>query len=80
MSYCSPESVSLKTQTCPCASLRDHYKTEYEDRLRDELENIRMKTGQEIDNLQRTSKEMYERENRYAEREREVDGWMDGYS
>ncbi|XP_046886881.1 progesterone-induced-blocking factor 1 [Hypomesus transpacificus] len=43
---------------------RDHYKTEYEDRLRDELENIRMKTGQEIDNLQRTSKEMYERENR----------------
>nr|XP_057914485.1 progesterone-induced-blocking factor 1 [Doryrhamphus excisus] len=43
---------------------RDHYKSEYERKLRDELENIRMKTGQEIDHLQRTSKEMYERENR----------------
>uniref|UniRef100_A0A8D3BS22 Progesterone-induced-blocking factor 1 n=1 Tax=Scophthalmus maximus TaxID=52904 RepID=A0A8D3BS22_SCOMX len=43
---------------------RDHYKTEYENKLREELENIRLKTGQEIDNLQRTSREMYERENR----------------
>ncbi|XP_037127223.1 progesterone-induced-blocking factor 1 isoform X1 [Syngnathus acus] len=42
----------------------DHYKSEYEHKLRDELENIRLKTGQEIDNLQRTSREMYERENR----------------
>ncbi|XP_061645004.1 progesterone-induced-blocking factor 1 [Phyllopteryx taeniolatus] len=42
----------------------DHYKSEYERKLRDELENIRLKTGQEIDNLQRTSREMYERENR----------------
>lgn len=43
---------------------RDHYKSEYETRLREELENIRLKTGQEIDNLQRASREMYERENR----------------
>ncbi|KAG9349559.1 hypothetical protein JZ751_028006 [Albula glossodonta] len=43
---------------------RDHYKTEYENKLRDELEQIRLKTNHEIDNLQRTSKEMYERENR----------------
>uniref|UniRef100_A0A8D0AJI9 Progesterone immunomodulatory binding factor 1 n=1 Tax=Sander lucioperca TaxID=283035 RepID=A0A8D0AJI9_SANLU len=43
---------------------RDHYKSEYETKLRDELENIRLKTSQEIDNLQRTSREMYERENR----------------
>ncbi|XP_061083215.1 progesterone-induced-blocking factor 1 isoform X1 [Conger conger] len=43
---------------------RDHYKTEYENKLRDELEQIRMKTGHEIESLQRTSKEMYERENR----------------
>uniref|UniRef100_A0A3Q3DKF1 Progesterone immunomodulatory binding factor 1 n=1 Tax=Hippocampus comes TaxID=109280 RepID=A0A3Q3DKF1_HIPCM len=42
----------------------DHHKSEYERKLRDELENIRLKTGQEIDNLQRTSREMYERENR----------------
>ncbi|XP_057703771.1 progesterone-induced-blocking factor 1 isoform X2 [Corythoichthys intestinalis] len=42
----------------------DHYKSEYERKLRDELENVRLKTGQEIDNLQRTSREMYERENR----------------
>lgn len=33
--------------------------------MREELENIRLKTGQEIENLQRTSREMYERENRY---------------
>lgn len=44
---------------------RDRYKSEYEAKLREELENIRLKTSQEIDNLQRTSREMYERENRY---------------
>ncbi|XP_062383325.1 progesterone-induced-blocking factor 1 [Sardina pilchardus] len=43
---------------------RDHYKSEYESKLRDELENIRLKTSQEMESLQRTSKEMYERENR----------------
>uniref|UniRef100_W5MZY0 Progesterone immunomodulatory binding factor 1 n=1 Tax=Lepisosteus oculatus TaxID=7918 RepID=W5MZY0_LEPOC len=43
---------------------RDHYKTEYENRLRDEMEQIRTKTNQEIESLRRTSKEMYERENR----------------
>uniref|UniRef100_UPI003AAAC633 progesterone-induced-blocking factor 1 n=1 Tax=Centroberyx gerrardi TaxID=166262 RepID=UPI003AAAC633 len=43
---------------------RDHYKSEYENKLREELENIRLKTSQEIGNLQRTSREMYERENR----------------
>ncbi|KAM9727074.1 progesterone-induced-blocking factor 1 [Menidia menidia] len=43
---------------------RDHYKSEYENKLREELENIRLKTSLEIDNLQRTSREMYERENR----------------
>ncbi|XP_015240669.1 PREDICTED: progesterone-induced-blocking factor 1 [Cyprinodon variegatus] len=43
---------------------RDYYKSEYENKLRDELENIRLKTSQEIENLQRTSREMYERENR----------------
>ncbi|XP_028911376.1 progesterone-induced-blocking factor 1 isoform X1 [Ornithorhynchus anatinus] len=43
---------------------RDHYKTEYESKLRDELEQIRLKTNQEIEKLRSTSKEMYERENR----------------
>ncbi|NXN18819.1 PIBF1 factor, partial [Indicator maculatus] len=43
---------------------RDHYKTEYEKRLNEELEQIRLKTNQEIDQLRSTSKEMYERENR----------------
>ncbi|XP_043389774.1 progesterone-induced-blocking factor 1 isoform X3 [Chelonia mydas] len=43
---------------------RDHYKTEYENKLRDELEQIRLKTNQEIERLRSTSKEMYERENR----------------
>ncbi|KAM9319393.1 progesterone-induced-blocking factor 1 [Gastrophryne carolinensis] len=43
---------------------RDHYKTEYENKLRDELEQIKLKTNQEIDQLRVASKEMYERENR----------------
>uniref|UniRef100_A0A673I1E9 Progesterone immunomodulatory binding factor 1 n=1 Tax=Sinocyclocheilus rhinocerous TaxID=307959 RepID=A0A673I1E9_9TELE len=43
---------------------RDHYKTEYENKLRDELEHIRTKTSHEIESLQRASKETYERENR----------------
>lgn len=46
----------------PC---RDHYKTEYENKLHDELEQIRLKTNQEIDQLRSASREMYERENRY---------------
>ncbi|CAK7288765.1 progesterone-induced-blocking factor 1 [Vulpes vulpes] len=43
---------------------RDHYKTEYENKLHDELEQIRLKTNQEIDQLRSASREMYERENR----------------
>uniref|UniRef100_A0A8C5IVZ0 Progesterone immunomodulatory binding factor 1 n=1 Tax=Junco hyemalis TaxID=40217 RepID=A0A8C5IVZ0_JUNHY len=46
---------------------RDHYKAEYEKRLHEELEQIRLKTNQEIDQLRSTSKEMYERENRYRQ-------------
>ncbi|NXF88525.1 PIBF1 factor, partial [Eubucco bourcierii] len=65
---------------------RDHYKTEYEKRLNEELEQIRLKTNQEIDQLRSTSKEMYERENRnlreardnaVAEKERAVIGERD---
>ncbi|NXE10479.1 PIBF1 factor, partial [Lophotis ruficrista] len=43
---------------------RDHYKIEYEKKLQEELEQIRLKTNQEIEQLRSTSKEMYERENR----------------
>ncbi|CAH2223875.1 Hypothetical predicted protein [Pelobates cultripes] len=43
---------------------RDHYKTEYENKLRNELEQIKLKTNQEIEQLRGASKEMYERENR----------------
>ncbi|XP_068785759.1 progesterone-induced-blocking factor 1 isoform X2 [Struthio camelus] len=46
---------------------RDHYKTEYENRLQEELEQIRLKTNQEIEQLRSTSKEMYERENRFRQ-------------
>lgn len=48
----------------PFVSFRDHYKTEYENKLHDELEQIRLKTNQEIDQLRNASREMYERENR----------------
>ncbi|XP_019593736.2 progesterone-induced-blocking factor 1 isoform X2 [Rhinolophus sinicus] len=60
---------------------RDHYKTEYENKLCDELERIKLKTNQEIDQLRSASREMYERENRHlreakdnavAERDRAV--------
>lgn len=61
-SFRLPELCSFLSTSFKC---RDHYKSEYESKLKDELENIRLKTGQEIDNLQRTSREMYERENRY---------------
>ncbi|XP_048350076.1 progesterone-induced-blocking factor 1 [Sphaerodactylus townsendi] len=43
---------------------RDHYKTEYENKLHDQLEQIRLKTAQEIEHLRTATKEMYERENR----------------
>lgn len=43
---------------------RDHFKAEYENKLRDELEQIKLKTNLEIDQLRSASKEMYERENR----------------
>ncbi|XP_015988882.1 progesterone-induced-blocking factor 1 isoform X1 [Rousettus aegyptiacus] len=43
---------------------RDHYKTEYENKLYNELEQIKLKTNQEIDQLRSASREMYERENR----------------
>uniref|UniRef100_A0A8C2UDS5 Progesterone immunomodulatory binding factor 1 n=1 Tax=Coturnix japonica TaxID=93934 RepID=A0A8C2UDS5_COTJA len=46
---------------------RDHYKTEFEKRLHEELEQIRLKTNQEIEQLRSASKEMYERENRYRQ-------------
>lgn len=39
---------------------------EYESKLRDELEMIRVRTNTEIDRLKTSTKEMYERENRYV--------------
>lgn len=47
---------------------RDQYKTEYEAKLRDELEQIRLRTGTEIEHLKTSTREMYERENRYLQR------------
>ncbi|NWI61749.1 PIBF1 factor, partial [Calyptomena viridis] len=41
-----------------------HYKSEYEKRLHEELEQIRLKTNQEIEQLRSASREMYECENR----------------
>ena len=44
---------------------RDQYKSEYEMRLREELEGIRVRTNTEIDRLKTSTKEMFERENRW---------------
>ncbi|CAF3584409.1 unnamed protein product [Rotaria socialis] len=45
-------------------STRDAYKTEYENKLAAELEQLRSKTTLEIDKLRESTKEMYDRENR----------------
>ncbi|CAF0964898.1 unnamed protein product [Rotaria sp. Silwood1] len=45
-------------------STRDAYKTEYENKLAIELDQLRSKTTLEIDKLRESIKEMYERENR----------------
>ena len=44
---------------------RDQYKSEYGNKLREELEQIRVRTNGEIDRLRTSTREMYERENRY---------------
>lgn len=59
-----PICFKRKFMVVPFVSFRDHYKTEYENKLHDELEQIRLKTNQEIDQLRNASREMYERENR----------------
>ena len=43
---------------------RDQYKCEYENKLKEELEQIRVRTNGEIDRLRTSTREMYERENR----------------
>lgn len=43
---------------------RDQYKSEYESKLREELEQIRVRTNAEIERLNSSAKELYERENR----------------
>lgn len=49
----------------PLLLCRDQYKCEYESRLKAELEGIRLQTSVELENLQRSSREVFERENRY---------------
>ncbi|XP_076467958.1 progesterone-induced-blocking factor 1-like [Babylonia areolata] len=51
---------------------RDQYKSEYENKLREELEQIRIRTNAEIDRLRTSSKEMYERENRNLREARDM--------
>lgn len=49
---------------CWIIRFRDAYKTEYENKLQIELEQLRSKTNIEIEKLRDGVKEMYERENR----------------
>ncbi|VDI63543.1 Hypothetical predicted protein, partial [Mytilus galloprovincialis] len=50
----------------------DQYKTEYENKLKEELEQIRTKTNSEIDRLRTSTREMYERENRNLREARDM--------
>ncbi|XP_078737329.1 progesterone-induced-blocking factor 1 isoform X1 [Lampetra fluviatilis] len=45
-------------------SAREQYKSEYEMRLRDEMDAVRAQTNQEMERLRLNGKEIYERENR----------------
>ena len=47
-----------------CRVSRDKYRSDYEEKLRNELEQIRIRTDAEIDRLKTSTREMYERENR----------------
>ncbi|BFZ15223.1 hypothetical protein BsWGS_18261 [Bradybaena similaris] len=51
---------------------RDQYKSEYENKLREELEQIRVRTNGEIDRLRTSTREMYERENRSLREARDL--------
>jgi len=43
---------------------REHYKREYEERMRQEVDELSSKTNNELDRIKESMKEMYERENR----------------
>lgn len=45
-------------------SVREQYKSEYEMRLKTELDDIKGKTSNELDRIRVDTKEMFERENR----------------
>ena len=45
-------------------SVREQYKSEYELRLKTELDDIKGKTSTELDRIRVDTKEMFERENR----------------
>jgi len=45
---------------------RDKCRSDYEEKLRSELEQIRVRTDVEIDRLKTSTREMYERENRFV--------------
>ncbi|XP_055893566.1 progesterone-induced-blocking factor 1-like [Biomphalaria glabrata] len=53
-------------------SSRDQYKSEYENKLKEELEQIRVRTNTEIDRLRTSTREMYERENRNLREARDI--------
>lgn len=43
---------------------REQYKREYEERMRQEVDELSSKTSNELDRIKESMKEMYERENR----------------
>ncbi|XP_064636325.1 progesterone-induced-blocking factor 1-like [Lineus longissimus] len=51
---------------------REQYKSEYECKLQEELEKIRVRTNGEIDRLKTGTREMYERENRNLREARDL--------
>lgn len=52
----------MKLLYTPC---REQYKADYQRKMEQELDDIRLNTGNEIEKIQRSIKDMYEREIRY---------------
>jgi hypothetical protein len=62
--WVGPTFIVLKIEIGMLFSSREKYKSEYEMKLRDELDVITTKTNTELDKIKNNTKEMYERENR----------------
>ena len=63
--YRSGYEEKLRNELKQIVNYSDKYRSDYEEKLRNELEQLRIRTDAEIDRLKTSTREMYERENRF---------------